>query len=292
MPSLVICYFRDGSVRDDRSSYGIHVATSLRSWSYGARMENGLSIFIAEKEARLQCLEMALLRDVPVAIYSDCRSVVQWLANFQRKSFLFLNARLINLSRNLLGRENPITVYWIPGHWGIHGNDQADAIAVLQKRCSKTPPPTVSGPSRQNPRALLKTRLARSIMNADRLRSHRPQYPDDPSQLYDQPNRFDQQLMLWMRTGHSPLQSHLHRVNRAPDPFCTRCSNEAEGRRHFLLECPKYETQRQALIDPILTANNNTRGDPNAVDVLLDNDNIKAVATFCRETGRFHRQRS
>ena len=29
-------------------------------------------------------------------------------------------------------------------------------------------------------------------------------------------------------------------------------------------------------------ANNNTRGDPNAVDVLLNDDDINAVATFCR----------
>ena len=107
-------------------------------------MENGLSIFIAEKEALLQCLEMALLRDVPVAIYSDCRSVVQWLGNFQRKSFLFLDARLINLTRNFLVRENPITVYWIPGHWGIHGNDQADAFA---KDMLPSTTPTVSMPS-------------------------------------------------------------------------------------------------------------------------------------------------
>ena len=245
---------------------------------------------MAELEALLQCLEFAVLQDQATAIYSDCRSVVQWLENFQKKKGIHVAKRVAQISHALTSRTTPIVVYWIPGHWDIHGNDQADSIA---KAMLENDFVMDIGSKRQNMAALLKSRLARSIAQRQRLRSHRPSYADQPKALYNTPFRYDQQLTIWLRTGHSPLQAHMHRTGRADDPFCQHCSQQPEGRRHLILECPKYETLRRALIDPILARHQGCpmqRSDPLAIDFLLEDENIQDVIVFCRQSGRFCRR--
>ena len=287
MSSFPICYFPDGSVKDERSAFGIHVATTQRSWNYGNRLIDDTSIFLAEKEALLTCLEMALTHDLPAAVFSDCRSLVQWLWNHQKRKCLLIDSRVAQISRQLVHRRTPITIYWIPGHWGIYGNDQADAIA---KEMLDAPKPGAIGRARQNPSALLRAKLAHKAAHRPRLRSHRPQAPDDPKHIYDNPCRFSQQVALWLRTGHSPLAGHQHRVGHGSDPYCQHCPRDVEGRRHFLLECPAYERLRQIWIDPILARVSMPRSNPFAIDCLLHSDNIDGVVKFCMESHRFKRR--
>ena len=115
-----------------------------------------------------------------------------------------------------------------------------------------------------------------------RLRSHRPSRPDDPEIIYFCSNRIWQQIALWLRTGHSPLQAHMHRVGRADHPFCPHCPSTPEGRRHFLLECPAYETERTQYITPIIDPHGvlGSRSDPHLVDFLLRSSNIDVIRIF------------
>jgi len=51
-------------------------------------------------------------------------------------------------------------------------------------------------------------------------------------------------LLLQLRTGHVPLNKHLHRIGKAPSPMCPECRVEEESVLHFLLTCPTQTRRR------------------------------------------------
>lgn len=54
-------------------------------------------------------------------------------------------------------------------------------------------------------------------------------------------------LLFQLRTGHIALNKHLHRIARAPSATCQERNAHEETVHHFLLVCPKYARQRNAL---------------------------------------------
>ena len=58
-------------------------------------------------------------------------------------------------------------------------------------------------------------------------------------------DRFAQTTLAQLRLGHSPLLAHMARTS-AVDPLC-ECKRAAETTEHFLLFCPKYDSQRYIL---------------------------------------------
>ena len=60
-------------------------------------------------------------------------------------------------------------------------------------------------------------------------------------------NRFPNVLHTRLRLGSSTLNSHLFKVGRAESCSCS-CANPSETPKHYLLECPNYSTQRDALL--------------------------------------------
>ncbi|KAJ3874759.1 hypothetical protein F5051DRAFT_314507, partial [Lentinula edodes] len=55
-------------------------------------------------------------------------------------------------------------------------------------------------------------------------------------------------ILFQLRTGHVPLNSHLHRIGKADSPNCPHCN--AAGRanietvKHYITECPAYRKER------------------------------------------------
>ena len=55
-------------------------------------------------------------------------------------------------------------------------------------------------------------------------------------------------LYTQLRTGHIPLNRHLHQFKRSETPLCLQCPNNCvETVHHFLFDCPKYARERHAL---------------------------------------------
>lgn len=51
-------------------------------------------------------------------------------------------------------------------------------------------------------------------------------------------------VIFQLRTGHIPLNSHLHRISRAPARTCPACGAAPETVHHFLLLCPAFANAR------------------------------------------------
>ncbi|KAG2751293.1 hypothetical protein P692DRAFT_201686145, partial [Suillus brevipes Sb2] len=54
-------------------------------------------------------------------------------------------------------------------------------------------------------------------------------------------------LLFQLRTGHAPLNKHLHRIAKAPSPICQQCRQREEMVHHFIITCPQYTRQRHTL---------------------------------------------
>lgn len=54
-------------------------------------------------------------------------------------------------------------------------------------------------------------------------------------------------MYMFLRTGHAPLNQHLHRIHKSDNPACPHCPNVPESVHHFLLSCPHYRRERHHL---------------------------------------------
>ena len=54
-------------------------------------------------------------------------------------------------------------------------------------------------------------------------------------------------LLIQFRTGHAPLNQHLHRIGCVESPDCPHCPGVEESVKHFVLDCPKYEDARREI---------------------------------------------
>ena len=93
-------------------------------------------------------------------------------------------------------------------------------------------------------------------------------------------NRNQISVLTQTRTGHIPLNAHLHRIKKSDSPNCAHCPNLIEDVPHFLFHCNKYATHRQKLI---LAAE---RKAFNTQHILSDPAAIRHTLNFINSTGR------
>ena len=55
-------------------------------------------------------------------------------------------------------------------------------------------------------------------------------------------NRRQTSILTQIRTGHAPINSHLHRIRKADTPYCPQnsCTNAIEDIHHLSFTCPHY----------------------------------------------------
>lgn len=54
-------------------------------------------------------------------------------------------------------------------------------------------------------------------------------------------------LYVFLRTGHAPLNFHLHRIRKSDSSSCPHCPEAEETVHHYLLTCPQYRRERHLL---------------------------------------------
>jgi hypothetical protein len=91
-------------------------------------------------------------------------------------------------------------------------------------------------------------------------------------------------LLIWLRTGHAPLNHHLHRIRAIESPECDACKTETvETVRHYLLECPAHERARRKTLQKKLGIRK-----AGSISYLLSNRKAtEALMAYADETGRF-----
>lgn len=152
-----------------------------------------------------------------------------------------------------------LTMRWVPGHIGIAGNERANgnaksaaegnsstglprAVRVLQQSVSKLKQLHAEKLKRQ---AKEQWKLSKRHSKMSRIDGSLPSRKF--LQLIGPLPRRHATLLFQLRTGHAPLQAHLHRIKKVQSPSCPACFQAPETVHHFLFTCTVFRMQRDQL---------------------------------------------
>ena len=155
--------------------------------------------------------------------------------------------------------RSDITIRWTPGHKGIVGNERADekaknAAQGMTSAQHKLPEALKHDLPRSKSASLHahKETLKQEAIEACRKSKVFPKLhaidPSTPSKNFVKiahalPRR-QAAMLIQLRSGHAPLNKHLHRMGKAESPLCPACHRKNETIHHFLVECKEYDTHR------------------------------------------------
>jgi len=226
-------------------------------------------------------------------IYVDSQAAIVATRNPQRQSGQYILAHIADAADQLM-QMNPqlrITIQWIPGHRGIQGNEVADEEAkrAATERLGAQAPtkhPTLKSMLIQQARAKSESDNENIWIEAGKThhthyrRITSPPYVKTGNELYDGLSRRNTAMLVRLRTGHCALNNYLNRMNITESPMC-ECRQSRETVRHYIMECPIYESCRETL--------RNTVGARNLrLERLLGQPKfIKHTIQFVNSSGRF-----
>ncbi|KAK7093816.1 hypothetical protein V1264_007506 [Littorina saxatilis] len=123
-----------------------------------------------------------------------------------------------------LAKTRRVVLQWVPAHCGIPGNETADELAKLGAR-EEQPDNPVSFAEKKT--------LVKAAM--------RPQSTRDAYHLLE---RWQQVVIMRLRTGHCRLNAHMFRkLKLTPSPTCP-CGLEDQTPEHVLMTCPQLKPIR------------------------------------------------
>ena len=152
------------------------------------------------------------------------------------------------------------TLRWVPGHRNHEGNERADTEAKaaaqgdsspeadLPTWLTRAPLPASLSKIRQSLNLRFRTAAIAEWSLSPRAQTAMRIDPCLPSsafmRLISPLPRRQASLLIQLRTGHAPLNYHLHCITKADSPSCPQCGHPRETVAHLLLDCPEFEGAR------------------------------------------------
>lgn len=220
--------YTDGSM--DNGYVGFGIFAEGREVSF--QLPSACSVFSAEAMAILYAVQNVIMDDVHTVIFSDSSSVLEAIENGQSKH------PWIQQTEDKIADSN-IRLCWIPGHVGIPGNETADKLARLGRNGNLL---TTQLPGEDALR-FCKNRLRENWENEWRISNNFLRiFKSSTTPWTDRKSPTEQRCLSRLRIGHTRL-THQHRFSKTSN-MCDTCG-EALTVRHILVDCRKYEIERQ-----------------------------------------------
>ena len=258
----VMCIYTDGSGIEGEIGAAAYSPTTDSVEHRYLGSADSTNVFAAELVGIQTGLEITEQHQPQIQrcyIYVDSQAAIVAASSPQRQSGQYILACIADVSDRLM-QMNPqlrITIQWIPGHRGIHGNEVADEEAkrAATERLGAQAPtnhPTLKSMLIQQARAKSESDNEKIWIEAGKThhthyrRITAPPYVKTGSELYDGLSRRNTALLVRLRTGHCALNNYLNRMKITESPIC-ECGHSRETVRHYIVECPIYESCRETL---------------------------------------------
>jgi len=203
------------------------------------------TVFQSEIYAILQCACENIRRAYKnkwILIFSDSQAALKALSVLKATSGLV--AECLDALSALAGL-NKVTLTWLPGHWGISGNEEADKLARQTSAMPLLGPELALGIPKCSVREAIKNWTAvqhlRAWINLPYLR-HGKLFIGRPCKKKTDNllklSRHQLKMVTAIYTGHTPVRGHLYTMGLFDgDPICRFCGMETETVQHIIFCC-------------------------------------------------------
>ena len=251
--------FTDGSKTENSLSVGCACICQELNVTKTKSVINKASIFTAESMALVDALDVAIAnKDRNVNIFTDSLSAAQALSASKTDVGInpfIIEARLKNYLFHCNNNSTKLTIYWIPSHRGIDGNERADILAkatTFDQPVCQTLPYTDFKPFFKK---IFANESYKSIQNQGQskgVRYFQSHYKKNPQPWFHNKNLTRKFIVTVCRcrSNHVNLKESLAKINVVPSADCD-CGLYAQNLNHILWQCTLYDRQRISLMSKL-----------------------------------------
>ncbi|KAJ8916814.1 hypothetical protein NQ315_005821 [Exocentrus adspersus] len=276
-----LVWFTDGSKTLEGTGAGVRGVRPRVQLSFP--LGKHASVFQAEMFAILACVSENLKRGYSnqhIQICTDSQAALHAL-----KSPRITSQVVLECTNSLaeLGQRNKVRLVWVPGHCGVTGNEEADALARKGSSDTFTGPEPAVGLPYSYPQGSIdnwtrekcQVDWSRGIgLRQARLLIKGPGAAATRSLV--SLNRANIKIITGLLTGHGRLNKHLNTIGLSPDSRCRLCGTSDEDSVHVLCHCPRVIVNRHKHFGAGYLAPEDIREIP-----------VDKVLAFARSTGLF-----
>lgn len=239
LPSGIICFYTDGSKIGSNTGSGVYGPGVKEIIPMGVWP----TVFQAEVYAILVCAKICLKRNyrhAKIGIFSDSQAALLALKSAKCTSKLVWEC---SAALRELSRQNQVLLYWVPGHCGIEGNENADYLARQGSAQQFIGPEPFLGTSKSAVKRELKSwetlEIANRWNNTQGCRQAKQFISPNPAitkRLLGL-KRGELRLYTGVITGHCPALYHLKNIGIVGCDNCRFCNLAVETSAHLLCHC-------------------------------------------------------